>query len=167
MCVCLCVFERERDSERCFQQQAKRGVGNTLTLKVTAAAAAALPLFWRPYSGSRLSLPPSYTTVLPLPPSHNPLLNPPPPIPHVPLLQAELMYRRNKEEVEGLQAKRKQVRYSAYGACVITFWGSLMWWIMQSMRTSAMCSTAPTPHPSAPFPTRTHRWRTIVHRSQQ
>lgn len=27
-------------------------------------------------------------------------------------LQAELMYRRNKEEVEGLQAKRKQVRRS-------------------------------------------------------
>lgn len=26
------------------------------------------------------------------------------------ITQAELMYRRNKEEVEGLQAKRKQVR---------------------------------------------------------
>jgi hypothetical protein len=28
------------------------------------------------------------------------------------VLQAELMYRRNKEEVEGLQVKRKQVRPS-------------------------------------------------------
>jgi hypothetical protein len=29
------------------------------------------------------------------------------------ILQAELMYRRNKEEVEGLQAKRKQVGQSS------------------------------------------------------